>query len=675
MTRCSSCGHQNDDGSVFCANCNHFLAWSTSQVAEGETPAQAERDADPEQAAPEQPSAPPPAPKPVMPTRGAESRSGVPSLISAINDSEALAADRLRPDLIERLAHAKQRIESRSVTVAVVGEFKRGKSTLVNALIQTSACPVDADIVTAVPTLVKYGEKVAVTAYLQRPGDPEPTAKQVGIKDLARLVSEAVDEGANNVRSVELRVPHRLLRSGLCLLDTPGVGGLDSVHGQVTLASLNGADALLFVTDASQELTAPELDFLKTAVGRCPMAAVVVTKTDLYLHWRRVVELTRQHVTDAGLDLPVIPVSSFLRLRASTSAGPELGEWFRPACRVPRKGRLPQQHGEGCGDRRTRRRLRGQPAGARVRHGTDRAGPTRGEPGRGQQARPGQRAGALADRSLVGVAADARRRDPGPGRRRGVRPAGPASDGSARRARDYRRVQTRATPGRTRRHGCAARSRRPASRIATCFGCGPSALSDTVSRQFNLDAGAGVELELDDLSRALSELELASASTFSMPGGRLGSLMLVARTSVFLPMMAFSVVPVIGWVIAAAGAATLGVTVGGKLLWDEGKRQRGYRQTQAKAAAAKFIDEVAFQMNKATRDGLRRTQRRLRDEFASRATSIQASTGAALEAARRAATLGPDAQAARSAAVDAEAQRLVAIRSSMRELAGRGADG
>ena len=28
MTRCSSCGHQNDDGSVFCANCNHFLAWS-----------------------------------------------------------------------------------------------------------------------------------------------------------------------------------------------------------------------------------------------------------------------------------------------------------------------------------------------------------------------------------------------------------------------------------------------------------------------------------------------------------------------------------------------------------------------------------------------------------------------------------------------------------------------
>ena len=54
------------------------------------------------------------------------------------------------------------------------------------------------------------------------------------------------------------------------------------------------------MTDASQELTAPELDFLKTAVGRCPMAAVVVTKTDLYLHWRRMVELDRTTVPTPG---------------------------------------------------------------------------------------------------------------------------------------------------------------------------------------------------------------------------------------------------------------------------------------------------------------------------------------------------------------------------------------
>ena len=674
MTRCSSCGHQNQDGSVFCANCNHFLAWSSSQAAEEKAPTQAERAPDPEQAAPEQPIPPPPAPKPVMPTRAPESRSGVPTLISAINDSEALAADRRRPDLIERLAHAKQRIESRSVTVAVVGEFKRGKSTLVNALIQTSACPVDADIVTAVPTLVKYGEKLGVTAYLQRPGDPEPTAKQVGIKDLTRLVSEAMDEGANNVRSVELRVPHRILRSGLCLLDTPGVGGLDSVHGQVTLASLNGADALLFVTDASQELTAPELDFLKTAVGRCPMAAVVVTKTDLYLHWRRVVELTRQHVIDAGLALPVIPVSSFLRLRAARQPDLNSESGYAPLVEFLGKDVFRSSTAK---------------AAATVAHDVDfvasqlahesdterivLARPEESQVVVNKLGQANQRARALTAPSSAWqqMLAD------------GIQDlvADVEYDLQARLRtvlRDAREIIDEGDPRDTwpdteawlrRQVATAGVENRDLLRLRA------GALSDTVARQFNLDAGDGVELELDDLTRALSELELASASTFSMPGGRLGSLMLVARTTVFLPMMAFSVVPVIGWVIAAAGAATLGVAVGSKLLWDEGKRQRSYRQTQAKAAAAKFIDEVAFQMNKATRDGLRRTQRRLRDEFASRATSIQASTGAALEAARRAAALGPDAQAARSATVDAEAQRLVGIRSSMRELAARGADG
>src|SRR3990170_2785298 len=102
MTRCSSCGHQNDEGSVFCANCNHFLAWSTSQVAGEQAPTQSERAADPEPAAPGRPTPTAAATKPVMPSRDPESRPGVPTLISAINDSEALAADRLRPDLIDR---------------------------------------------------------------------------------------------------------------------------------------------------------------------------------------------------------------------------------------------------------------------------------------------------------------------------------------------------------------------------------------------------------------------------------------------------------------------------------------------------------------------------------------------------------------------------------------------
>lgn len=70
------------------------------------------------------------------------------------------------------------------------------------------------------------------------------------------------------------------------------------------------------MTDASQELTEPEMRFLKQALERTPTAVCVVTKTDLYPQWRRIVELNRRHLATAGITIPVVPVSSFLRLRA-----------------------------------------------------------------------------------------------------------------------------------------------------------------------------------------------------------------------------------------------------------------------------------------------------------------------------------------------------------------------
>ena len=103
-----------------------------------------------------------------------------------------------------------------------------------------------------------------------------------------------------------------------------------------------------------------------------------------------------------------------------------------------------------------------------------------------------------------------------------------------------------------------------------------------------------------------------------MPGGRLGSVLTSGRLAAYVPLMALSVA-LHTTLLIIPPAALLGAVVGRKLFQMEGKRQRAYRQGQAKAAAGKFVDEVAFEMNKDTRDGLRRTQRRLRDEFQSRA--------------------------------------------------------
>ena len=86
---------------------------------------------------------------------------------------------------------------------------------------------------------------------------------------------------------------------GLEIVDTPGVGGLSSVHGAATTGALPSADAVLLVSDAAQEYTAPELEFLRHAVSVCPNVACVITKTDLHRQWRRIADLDREHLRTA----------------------------------------------------------------------------------------------------------------------------------------------------------------------------------------------------------------------------------------------------------------------------------------------------------------------------------------------------------------------------------------
>jgi hypothetical protein len=139
-------------------------------------------------------------------------------------------------------------------------------------------------------------------------------------------------------------------------------------------------------------------------------------------------------------------------------------------------------------------------------------------------------------------------------------------------------------------------------------------------------------------------------------------------------MIAFSIVSALITPVVAIGiAATLGAGIGGKLLKDERKRQRTYRQQQAKAAVRRYIDEVAFVMNNDTRDSLRKTQRQLRDDFQERAGLIHRSATAALTAADRTAKLPPAEQSARAVQLSAENDRLRSMRSGLREVALAGA--
>jgi hypothetical protein len=122
--------------------------------------------------------------------------------------------------------------------------------------------------------------------------------------------------------------------------------------------------------------------------------------------------------------------------------------------------------------------------------------------------------------------------------------------------------------------------------------------------------------------------------------------------------------------LAMAGfSLVLGTGIGKKIIGDEKKRQRTFRQQQAKAAARRFVDEVAFALNKETRDVLRTAQRHLRDDFQGRAQQLERSAHEAMVAARRLSQLDEGQRADRAHELRAREDRLESVRAAAREVA------
>ena len=244
-------------------------------------------------------------------------------LADLVRRGVTLARTGARPDLVERLLQTEARLADPSIRVMVVGEFKQGKSKLINALVNAPACPVGDDIATAIPTTVGYGDLPSAAIIIAgAPG--QPTRREpVALEEIASHVSGGPDARADVV-AAEVSLPRQVLADGLCFVDSPGVGGLNSVNALATLTALPTADAMLLVSDASQEYTAPEMQFLNHALRISPNVACVVSKTDLYPQWRQVAGLDRGHLDRVRPGIPLFPVSADLRLLASQRQDQEL---------------------------------------------------------------------------------------------------------------------------------------------------------------------------------------------------------------------------------------------------------------------------------------------------------------------------------------------------------------
>ena len=222
----------------------------------------------------------------------------------------------------------------RAGTVVVMGEVKRGKSSLVNALIaQPDLLPVDVLTCTSAPirVAVSHDGPVVPQVTLVRGTEREmilatELARWVtvdGVGSLQGNTNAGMDETQDPPSSAEIAVRYPDM-DGITVVDTPGVGGLDKRAVTAALQEARHAGVLLMVCDASTPITAPEMDILRQAHDSVGGVIVAVTKTDKNTRrWRAIVEDNKRLISShMGIDVPVVGVSSLRALDAARCIDP-----------------------------------------------------------------------------------------------------------------------------------------------------------------------------------------------------------------------------------------------------------------------------------------------------------------------------------------------------------------
>lgn len=227
--------------------------------------------------------------------------------------------------------------KTRRGTVVVVGEVKRGKSSLLNAIAgQRDLLPTDVDICTSTPLRMvafdegnddidlHFGDRVEKAPITELREWSTVGGARVADPDTVELPTSVT------IRARGEHVPKAEF------IDTPGAGGLDRDAIDVALSRSRGAGVLLMVCDSSTPITAPEMDILNLAAEGTGSVIVAVTKTDKNLRrWRAIVEddkrLIREHL---GRDVPVIGVSSLRAVDAAETSDPERRARIEATCGI-----------------------------------------------------------------------------------------------------------------------------------------------------------------------------------------------------------------------------------------------------------------------------------------------------------------------------------------------------
>ncbi len=230
------------------------------------------------------------------------------------------------PDLIPHSANLAKKLQDDKFNLVVVGQFKRGKSTLVNALVGDDVLPTAVVPLTSIVTILRYGAEQRITVTFA-----DGAREVITRETLPNYVTEKLNpQNARKVEAVDIELPCDSLKGGVQLVDTPGVGSIYSHNTDAANHFLPESDATVFLMTADQPLSIGEVEFLRNVREHVTKIFFVLNKADMLseAEKREAAEFVRDSLSkemSVGKDsIQLFLVSSKMAVRARLRNDKEL---------------------------------------------------------------------------------------------------------------------------------------------------------------------------------------------------------------------------------------------------------------------------------------------------------------------------------------------------------------
>jgi len=176
----------------------------------------------------------------------------------------------------DRLLTVKEHLLSNCFNLVILGQFKRGKTTLINSLIGKEILPSSVVPLTSVVTILKHSNEITCNIYMQ-----DGSNKIVRLEELTDYITEKGNpKNIKNVRCARIQYPSPFLEKGMLLVDTPGVGSTFLHNTETTYEFLDHLDAALFLMSADVPISQVEKELLDAIKGSTQKIFFVLNKID-----------------------------------------------------------------------------------------------------------------------------------------------------------------------------------------------------------------------------------------------------------------------------------------------------------------------------------------------------------------------------------------------------------